>query len=498
LKNLHSDFLAALSLANLSFIELWDGLLNYTPAQSFFLDHAPPATEYAAAFANVLILGSIFFLLIRLARWIATRLGVLGFIFGSLPLLLLIVLFPAKSVVRLIENRLPDWDLKLVVASLAFIFLVTAAITRRRFFGFASAVLVTISPLLLIEGVLALSRCSTDRSAAYADGPLAPRVPQTSRPRIVWIIFDELDYRLAFVDRPPNVPMRAFDRLREESLFAEDAISPAPDTYLSVPSLITGKPLSSVEIKDSKTALFDGVPANAQPTIFSTAHSMGANAAVVGWYFPYCRIFSNDLAACSAHDLESQLSATGSTFADGLILQQQSLFAYGFRSLLGESPRAKHHIEKLNSMHADALRDAADPSLNLVFLHLPVPHAPYLYDRFTYTFPKHYLSFSSYLDNLALADAYLGDLRQAMTDAGVWDNTTLLVTSDHPDRTSMAVDGREDQRVPFLLKLAGQTYGEDYQPVLFTIVTKPLLEAILDGKITTQEDATNWLAAHPK
>ncbi len=492
------DLLAALSLANLCFIKLWDGLLNYTPAQAFFLEHAPPRTEYAAAFVNVILIGLIFFLLIRLARWIAARYGTLGIIFGSIPILGLIVFPAGKSFVQLILNRFPDLDLSLVAGTLAVLIAVTVAFARQRFFIFASAVLVTISPLIVIEGVLSVSRCWTDQTAVFADGALAPRAPQSSLPRIVWMIFDELDYRLAFVDRPENVPMQAFDRLRAESLFAESAASPATDTSLSVPSLITGVPIENLEAQTPRTALLDGVPASSRPTIFKTVHAMGGNAAVVGWYLPYCRLFSQDLVSCSSHDLGSQLTETGGTFLESLLLQQQSLFAYGFRSLLGESPRAKQHLAMLNSIHGKALQAAADPSLDLVFLHLPVPHAPYLYDRFSYTFPKRYLSTGGYLDNLALADSYLADIREAMTSAGLWDKTTVIASSDHPDRTSIFVDGKTDPRVPFLLKMPRQAKGSTYSNTVFTIVTKPLIEAILNREVTTPEEAINWLTAHPK
>jgi hypothetical protein len=492
------DLLAAFSLANLAFIKLWDGLINYTPSQAFFLEHAPPRAEYAAAFANVFLVGLVFYACIRFARWIASRFETLGMIFGSLPILTLIALPAAKSIVRLLANRLPDADLSLMLGAFAVLAVVVIASTRRRFFNFASAVLVTISPLILIEAVLSLSRCWTDQSAAFADGPLAPRTPEASRPRVVWMIFDELDYRLAFEDRPANVPMGAFDRLRTGSLFAENAVSPAQDTSLSVPSLITGETIENLDTKSPRVALLNGVSASARPTIFTKVHAMGANAAVVGWYLPYCRLFSQDLTFCSYHDLENELGETSGTFWQSLFLEQQSLVAYGFRSLLGESPRAKHHLSMMDSMHADAVRVAADPSFDLVFLHLPVPHAPYLYDRFTYTFPKHYLSYGSYFDNLALADIYLTDIREAMVKAGVWDSSTVIVSSDHPDRLSMAVDGKEDPRVPFLLKMPGQTTGSTYEQMIPTLLTKALVEAVLNREVTTPEEAVKWLTAHPK
>ena len=49
--------------------------------------------------------------------------------------------------------------------------------------------------------------------------------------------------------------------------------------------------------------------------------------------------------------------------------------------------------------------------------------------------------------------------------------------------------------MPFLLKMAGQTEGVDYETVLRTIVTKPLIEAILARQIATSADAIKWLTA---
>jgi arylsulfatase A-like enzyme len=196
--------------------------------------------------------------------------------------------------------------------------------------------------------------------------------------------------------------------------------------------------------------------------------------------------------------MENELNETGSSFIDSLSLQQQSLFSYGHRSLLGDSPGNKRRVRMINAMHQDALRDLADPSLNLVFLHLPLPHAPYIYDGSSHTFPKRYLSVGTYLDNLALTDTFLGDFRDALTKAGLWEKTTLVVSSDHPNRRSREVDGKDDPRVPFLLKMAGQTTGVVYEPKLLTIVTKSLIEAILNREITTSEEAVKWLPTHPR
>jgi hypothetical protein len=489
------DLLIALSLANFSLIEVWDALLNYTPVESFYLAQAPSHAQYMAAFANIFLIGLAFFLLIRLARWIAARYGSTGFLFGSVPIFVLIALPTFKAIVRLLSLRFFESAPRTIAGVVILLLAVTAVLARRRIVAMAPALLIMFSPLIPIEAAVALSRLARDNTAEFLSGPLAPRV-DNSLPRVVWIVFDELDYRLSFPERPPGLAMPEFDRLRAESVFAENAVPPGRDTAHSVPSLLTGKSLAAVHALGPGDVLFDGILASKQPSIFSSVHGMGGNAAVVGWYLPYGRVFSRDLAACSWHAIESILAGTRGTFWESVVYQEQSLLEYGHYSLVHESLAAKYRIAMLGAMHRDALRDSADPSLNFLFLHLPVPHAPHFYDRLSRTFTKRNPRADGYPDSLALADIFLGDIRASMIHAGLWDKTTVLISSDHPDRSSRAFDGKADSRVPFLLKLAGQTSGITYAESLRTVVTKALLEAILKRQITTSEDAVRWLRTH--
>jgi arylsulfatase A-like enzyme len=102
----------------------------------------------------------------------------------------------------------------------------------------------------------------------------------------------------------------------------------------------------------------------------------------------------------------------------------------------------------------------------------------------------------SYSDSIALADVFLGDIRTAMTRVGLWDTTTVLVSSDHANRVAKLFDGKEDPRVPFLLKLAGQTSAVTYTAPLQTVVSKALLETILARQVNTPEEAVSWLQTH--
>jgi arylsulfatase A-like enzyme len=112
---------------------------------------------------------------------------------------------------------------------------------------------------------------------------------------------------------------------------------------------------------------------------------------------------------------------------------------------------------------------------------------------------------NNYFDNLLLVDRTIGEIRSALEMAKLWDQTTLLITSDHPLRINTYRSGPEwdkeqenaiarapDRYVPYMLKLAAQTQGLRYSKPFTTLVTKELMFAILSGKIVSYEDAVKW------
>jgi hypothetical protein len=140
----------------------------------------------------------------------------------------------------------------------------------------------------------------------------------------------------------------------------------------------------------------------------------------------------------------------------------------------------------------------ADPSIGLVLLHLPVPHTPAIYSRSKGALAEE--GPVSYLDNVALADQTLGVLRQAIEQAGLWDRTALLVSSDHGWRTRMwrggagwtaeeeAASHADTSGVPFLLRLPGQTSGLRYDNPFNTVITRQILTHILSGQLKAPEE----------
>jgi arylsulfatase A-like enzyme len=155
------------------------------------------------------------------------------------------------------------------------------------------------------------------------------------------------------------------------------------------------------------------------------------------------------------------------------------------------------HSAKIYAEYLAFARSAvADPALGVIFMHVPVPHPPYPYNRVTGRFDGVNRPRPGYANSLALLDRVIQTLREEMEQAGTWSNTAVLFSSDHPFRESKRVDGKSDPRVPFLLRMPGSQEGKVYTAAFNTIISGELLMSVLRGTIRTNHDVTAWIDEH--
>jgi hypothetical protein len=343
--------------------------------------------------------------------------------------------------------------------------------------------------------------------ADYADRPLAaPLASAQSRTRVIWIIFDELSEAITFSNRPAGLELPNFDRLRAQSFYATAAEPPAGFTLNSIPSLLLGRRVDAATRGPADLEIQSpgrqAAPWSFLPNIFDAARGLGFNTALVGWYHPYGRLLDHSLTRCYwtamwlPRDVEepSAPESLARAIWDRARLQSDALPV--IHHIPGWSPQ-KHQreqaVEHFKYLRDRAIAIAAEPSIGLAFIHLPVPHPPAIYDR-----DRQELTAGrsrGYLDNVALADLTLGALRRRMEETGLWDQSALLVSSDHSWRTAIWRDqhewNQEDEavaslnsvRVPFLLKLPGQVFGGLYTERFNTVVSSRIVRAILAGEL---------------
>jgi len=510
------DFVIALSLSNLCFIRAWDRLP--VGARAYFADYPNPA---AGALIDMLLLALLFFNGATLAR----RQDNQRLLNAARLFFVLILMVPLNGLrlryPQLILNTtyLPFGPVTLFAILLLPLALVLYAL--KRFYLLvvhgAAVWMLLLSPFVcfsLYSAIKSMVETHRFESAVHAEKSAegSTSVVRPSSTRIVWIIFDELDERLVFVARPAMIKLPELDRLRDEAFFATHAYSPARLTQSSLPALLTGRLVASVEPTGPselslRMADVPGeLPWSQQPNIFSEARKYGVRTGLAGWHHPYCWVIGKDITTCA--DLRQELDAK-QTLArkmsdEFLDLLSSVPLAYRF---LTQTLEFRLHAVKQSLVLEDAKRLLADKDLGLVFLHFPVPHPPGIFDRATGQFALR--GKQSYLDNLVLVDRTFSELRRAMETTGTWDNTTVIVSSDHWWRAegwshnplwkaeeAGTVAPRPDHRVPFIIKLAEQREPLSYDSEFNTVLTKDLVLALLRGDLKSAQNVASWLDQH--
>ena len=319
--------------------------------------------------------------------------------------------------------------------------------------------------------------------------------PAPSLRRVVWLVFEELDQRITFEARPPDLELPELDRLRRESLYADAARPPAGTTDATIPALITGRPVvaaTPLNPRDLELTFKNGKPAqwSALPSVFTGARTLGYDTALIGWRLPYPRVLGGSLGLAHWRPSVDFEQARGHPLGEAFVNQWASLAPPVNRRRL-----LSRRIAELTDL---AIRTAVDDRFGLVFLHLPIPQPPGVYDRAAERLTAWNFSGEGggYFDNLALADRIVGELRRGLDRARLGDVTWIIVSSTRSWGSSKEYDGQTDPRVPFLVRPPFGDYMRHVDAPFSTLATHDLVLAILRGSISDTTDAAVWLSRH--
>lgn len=485
------DVLLALSMSNLCFYRFWHKILFATP----LLAPVWSWRDLVAITVNVAGFAALFWVVLRAGKRSRRFPGWHRCFYLIAPLVVLRVaeLRYAGLFAHLWEVVTADSVLILAtaVAGLGTVY----ALVRWRRAVLPVAEVLTLClfafvPVTFFQAAWVVHRdVEVRKGGLSASAPLLPVRP--GQPRVVWIVFDEMDWRYVFPQRPSSLQMPEMDRLRAQSIYAKNTFQSGLETAEAMMSFLAGRQVFTFEAtgKSSLRLLFLDQPQRADwpgpPNLFSQARQAGFNTAVVGWFLPYCRLFHQDLNNCYWEPMDTHVQDSQPSLATSTSSQLRNLSPLEVR---------QRHLQRYLAMQEEARRMAADPNLGLVVLHLAVPHEPPIYRRDKEELTLFNFHPDWYFDNLALADRALGDLRREMERAGLWDQSTVIVTSDHPLRWDALLD-ETDPRVPFLVKLAGQKQGIVYQEPLHSLIAHDLTLAVLRGEVSRPEEVTRWLDA---
>jgi Type I phosphodiesterase / nucleotide pyrophosphatase len=518
------------SLGNLLFVRRWYDLeILQEPGMDYHrIAPASPLLLFATLVCG-LIMGAAF-----AAGWLWTRRG--GPVVKKIAqgVLLLSLIFPLESVRRYWNTQTEHFDAASNAALVALELLLAVGLVmairgnpRVVRSAFKTALILSfLYPALLLD--FGMKAISSPPASAYQSRPPAAALPvRPDSQRLIWIVFDEFDQRVAFEERPASVQLPELDRLRAESLVASHATETADFTGIALPSLISGRFFKVTSMMGASR--LDVTPEGSsiagdwrdQPNAFQHARAMGINAAVDGWYHPYCRIFGDQLVQCfampSGHAGRAMLRerhadehGMWSTVAFLFRLQWENVKdLYRFDGTSGSEDLKASYLQKEQQHEYFTIRDhayaaAVDPNIGFLLIHMPTPHMYAIYNRKEANFTLN--PTLDYLDNLALVDRTVGELRRKLEAAGLWDRTNLLITSDHGFRPYLwrgnygwtpnmeqLFAGGASPLVPFILKLAGKSEHAVFDKNFSNIVCGDLSLAVLGGKVSTAGQAIAWL-----
>lgn len=477
---------------------------------------------FGSAFVAILIAWAVLALLLFPARrpgWWRTTVW--------MGILLYVPWIAVRTLYVLCQPRWPSLKAAVLVLLVWDLMVLVLTFTKRfeRLAEFGSTVLM----FLAISGALCLVEMGWSWWGARSlNRPLplhhAQKAPADApRPRILWIVLDELSYRQVYEHRYPGLELPAFDALAKEATVFTRTVPEAESTEDVLPALLIGRPVDDIRsstdghLKVHNQATHRWEPFNQYDTVFQHATAAGYGTSIAGWFNPYCRIMPAVLDHCYAtwaYDSQHAMSPYGTLWSNLGSSLTVSLNRLPYLGLVSEHliPRLQVFAQKrywdafdyqsISRMGDERLHD---PSTSFLLLHLPVPHPPGIYNRHTgqlTTGP------STYIDNLALADKYLAHVRSVLEQSGQWDSSTVIVMGDHSWRTQQMWEhystwteeeqrasdgGKFDDRPAYLVKLPGQQEGARIDTPFRALKTYDLLDALMAGKVRSADDLRAWV-----
>lgn len=317
----------------------------------------------------------------------------------------------------------------------------------------------------------------------------APRAP------VFVIVFDGWGYVRSAENGQFRPLFKHVRQLCHQAFMFREARSAGLYTKSSLPALIWQTDQEFV-VQGTDTFWSDGerqTPSVDVPSLFQKARAQGYHTCLVGWYLPYQRMLGDpiDYCATSANRQAGDTLIAEMGYAALRNLQYwtdpvSQRFAPGLDARIFAARRKRVHERALDKM-LGLMRRGQDGQFAI--FHLTVPHFPYIWNADgTYRGPGPRDMFG-YERHLAYVDLLVGQIVAALREAGTFDSSLLVITSDHASKVdtepTMQRGHQWARRVPLIVKLPGQTSPSCLDDMVYTYELGPLFEAVFAGNDDT-------------
>lgn len=460
-----------MTLASLFFYPLTASLYD----QPWYFQWKPINTiELAVAIALVATMFSVFFWGIRRCRQPWMRLA-LFLPMVAVPVAVFLTHFVRQLGLTALFVRMSAWmgaHSSLVIFGLAVVgclALIAAFRWSRAAFHLLILVLLVLSPLTLFSLVSIAHSFSVDTRTSISSqiGGRRVTVSETAEApsSIVVLLFDELSYRYVYDVSQKNVRPE-FPRLAALSSVSTNyhlASSATQSTLTSVPSLFFNLNGGSVMLKNNRLTEFHNPDEEFRlrdntDNVFFHARERGLSPMAFGPYFRYCILLKLSVDRCHSYSVYNVGSLHPDTFSlahpfatNAVLWPHQRPFGWIKRLVYAQWQR--DGIVHTYEWTIDALR--SDKPVFL-FSHFYVPHLPFVFsaDGFNPVDDPFLQNEENYIRQLGYVDTLVGNIVDELKRQGKFDETTIVILSDHDYRAMTSSD--EQTRVPLMVKRAGQ------------------------------------------
>ncbi|NQT39756.1 MAG: sulfatase-like hydrolase/transferase [Planctomycetes bacterium] len=311
---------------------------------------------------------------------------------------------------------------------------------------------------------------------------------------VLFVVFDGWSWEQSTEDGRFLPNLEHANRLATNAVCFQHALSPATKTTYSLLELMYQTDLASEDAGNDSPWQPDDPHhlTRGKRSLFEQANEAGYNAAFIGFYIPHRRIHGDILDYCFSPSHWPK----GDSFGEKMLMFVAHNFQY-LRDPISQSlvrdlePRiySRFWHELNREIESEVAWFVAEsPTNSLLFVHWGIPHRPFVFNA-DGTYYGHTGGDSrgpndaaGYLRQLGYVDEVLGRLVAQLRSEGRYDDTLLIVTSDHGWRPD------EDlRRVPLIVKLPGQKVGHVVTQPFCNNRLGPIIRQAMVSEVTTED-----------
>ncbi len=312
---------------------------------------------------------------------------------------------------------------------------------------------------------------------------------------IFFFVFDAWSFRMSTVNGEFEPYFDNLRRVTSRAFVFRQAQSPGSNTRRSLPRILYQQQIPGASFTaedDILRSWFRRRRASSgnRSSLFDRAHRHGYSTGLIGFYFPYPRIFEHELDYYYSTSMGTEGKDFGSKVLKAVVYNLRYLndpISQRIDRSLIRRLHSRNQFEWGNTLVDETLWFLErSTSSTFAFFHMPFPHWPYVFnpdgsyfghEGRDYRGPRDERGYQRGLQHL---DGVIGKIVDQLQSAGWFENSLLILTADH----ASSFESQEARiHVPLIIKLPGQQRSHVIDAPIRNNQLAPIIEAAMEGEV---------------